>query len=102
MSADHPIIYVLPIDEQRRAWLTVWKCRDRDARKGWRKRDPYILERYLGKILNRHRLHLGIVSIRPGDYLIQQRQILGSARHWPNTGHNPDTARRREAGDEAG
>src|SRR5689334_14017767 len=53
-------------------------------------------------LVNRHRLYFGIVSVRPGNDTIKQRQILNAASHWADTGHNANRSGTRKAGNQAG
>src|SRR5260221_12582964 len=75
---------------------------NRKAGKGWCKGDPQVLEREIWHLVNRHRLNFGITSIRPRDDRVKQRQVLGSACHRSNAGHDADRSRLLETRDKPG
>src|SRR5207248_6065032 len=86
----------------QRLYCIAHSRRNRETRKGWSKGDPQLLELELWYLVNRHRLNLGIASIRPRDDRVQQRQVLDGARHWSNTGHNAHASRPRETREQSG
>jgi hypothetical protein len=75
--------------------------RDRQARKGWGKRNPQLREIEIWHAVNRHWVDIGIASIRPSDDLVKQCQILDRAGDWPNARHDPNATWRWEARDQA-